>query len=132
MSVSKKLVGAAIAAAAGVALLAPATAFAGTNDNTCLSGDNCLYFNSNYQGAVAGFEFAVYDFAGYNFRGPGNGAGQPVKNNAASDYNNDPNCTVWVWYNHGYQGPADAIAPQRGLPQLQHTYNQNASQSWTC
>jgi hypothetical protein len=113
--------------------VAPAGANAAAVDGVCYVYDNCLYYNSGYAGAVAGFDAAVPNYAGYYYPGPGAGAGLAVKNDAASDWNADPYCTVTVWYNSNYAGVHDVIGPNSGSGnRLAHTYNENASQNWAC
>jgi hypothetical protein len=102
----------------------------------------CLYYNSNNQGARVSASGPVYNYNNA-FEGPipralafsleGNGGGQPVKNNTASVYNLDLT-PYTVYYNSGWAGPADSF-PYEGyggselwFGNLNHTYNENASQ----
>jgi hypothetical protein len=84
-----------------------------------------LYYNSGYQGESVTFYGNVYDLAPYSFPSVG-----PVKNNAASAWNNNSN-TAHVWYNHGYAGPQDTIYGYSGSGnRLANTYNNDASISF--
>ncbi|WTW96979.1 peptidase inhibitor family I36 protein [Streptomycetaceae bacterium NBC_01309] len=72
----------------------PATAASGS----CKAGvDVCLYFNSNFEGAKYGLS-GTRPHNGLKF-GKGNGAGQYVKNNAASVHNMNTYLYVRVTYN---------------------------------
>jgi hypothetical protein len=105
-----------------------------------------LFYNSNSDGAGALFVGEVSDYAGYDdhcddntvcynvyvFSSSGNGAGQVVKNNAASAYNISPIYNYTVYYNHQYTGPSQTIpGPYSAGNPLNFNStlkNQNASQ----
>ncbi len=116
--------------AAGL-LATAAPAQAAGRDGVCQSGEFCYFYNSNNQGSVSDFTTSVSDYGTtqpscYEFKGSGNGQGQCIKNNAASVWNQS-SMTVRVYYNTGYQGSYQDIAPgYKG--QLNSTlYNNNAS-----
>jgi peptidoglycan hydrolase-like amidase len=88
-------------------VLAPAASAAG-RDGTCNSGEFCYYFNSNEAGSVSDFTDSLDDYGAtqptcYEFKGPGNGKGVCVKNNAASVWNRTGK-TVRVYFNSNYAG----------------------------
>lgn len=100
-----------------------------------------LYFNSDLLGAWAKFGYSEENFGAYdgssgylifNFcSGTGNGAGQHVKNNAASagNWTYDDTCVARVHFNSYWKGVYDNIhtATPRNLV---NTYNENASFKW--
>jgi hypothetical protein len=91
----------------GTAVLAnPASAAA--RDGVCNSGEFCYYYNSNEAGSVSDFTDSLDDYGTsqptcYDFKGPGNGKGVCVKNNAASVWNRTGK-TVRVYFNSNYGG----------------------------
>ncbi|MEU5438799.1 peptidase inhibitor family I36 protein [Streptomyces sp. NPDC020719] len=87
----------------------------------------CLYYNSNVKSAMQQYWTDWKDFADQEFYGPGlPGAGQSVKNNAASDINTFLRSGARVYYNSNYQGASDYTAAQ-DWRNLAATYNDNAS-----
>ena len=97
--------GAAVAAGA-VTSAAPAAAAA--RDGVCNSGEFCYYYNSNEAGSVSDFTGSLANYGTtqptcYEFKGPGNGKGLCIKNNAASVWNHSSK-TVRVYYNSNYAG----------------------------
>ncbi|WP_092614595.1 peptidase inhibitor family I36 protein [Jiangella sp. DSM 45060] len=123
----KMLALAAVAAtAATVAVAAPASA--ADQDNLCQSKELCLFWGSNYSGLYKDFYWNVRDFGNIRYPHygvPGGGAGERVKNNAASAINWDY-VTARVYYNENWTGPYDDVPP-RGRRNLYHTWNDNAS-----
>ncbi|THA47086.1 peptidase inhibitor family I36 protein [Streptomyces sp. A1136] len=112
-----------LAAAVGMTLGAVVPAQA----DACPSGLFCLYYNSNIQGANANYNWSDSDLAGDTFMPlSGAGAGEPVKNNAASAKNYQVNAYVRVYYNSGYSGPYDQFSPGQSK-NLVNTRNENAS-----
>lgn len=100
----------------------------------------CLYYNSGQSGAKFMRYFdannvqvtlAIPDLAGYYFDSSGAGAGQTVKNNAASGEINGTNCSMWVYYNTNYGGNIDYFG-DTSYGQLWYTYNENASMKAGC
>ncbi len=65
-----------------------------------------------------------------NFCHGGNGNLQGIKNNAASAKNKHSTYYSVVYFNSGYKGNSDWIAPGTGWSQLSNTYNDNASFAW--
>ncbi|AXI89597.1 peptidase M23 [Streptomyces sp. ETH9427] len=121
MRVRSTLAALAIAAGATVFMSSPASA-----DTGCDVSDFCLYYNSNFGGAHKHFRLSEPDLAGYVYQCCSAGAGQPVKNNAASAKNDFTGTYVRVFYNSNYAGPYDTFAPQQSK-NLVNTYNDNAS-----
>ncbi|MEO3744234.1 peptidase inhibitor family I36 protein [Plantactinospora sp. B5E13] len=85
-----------------------AAAAAAARDGVCDSGEFCYYYNSDEAGSVSDFTTSVDDYGTsqpscYDFKGPGNGQGTCVKNNAASAWNRSSK-TARVYYNSGYAG----------------------------
>ncbi|WP_406124242.1 peptidase inhibitor family I36 protein [Streptomyces sp. NBC_00989] len=112
-----------IALAAGTAFTTATPASADTN---CSIGNFCLFYNSGMAGTHLHFNNSVADLAGYTFDCCGAGAGQSVKNNAASARNDFTNYNVRVYYNSNYSGPSDLFAPGTAK-NLVNTYNEDAS-----
>ncbi|WP_412543961.1 peptidase inhibitor family I36 protein [Longispora sp. K20-0274] len=120
------VIGVATAAVAAGTLTAAAPAQAA---NACPFPYFCLYYNSNQQGAVAFFYNADPNFYNDTFSGSGAGAGQGVKNNAASAKNNQTGIDAWVWFNSNYGGAHDVVT-RSSSRNLTATYNNNASFDW--
>ncbi|WP_411111474.1 peptidase inhibitor family I36 protein [Streptomyces sp. c-19] len=81
---------------------APANAVIGCEDFHA-----CLYYNSDYQGAMYKQEVDTPDYAGRYFSASlagSNGAGVVVKNNAASVDNWDRLSRIRIYYNSNYNG----------------------------
>jgi surface antigen len=118
-----------LTAAAILGLAAPAQA--ADRDGTCDTGEFCYYYNSNNGGSISDFADSVSDYGTsqptcYDFKGPGNGQGQCIKNNAASAWNRSTK-TVRVYYNTGYAGQYQDVAPGAKGNLNSTLYNQNAS-----
>ncbi|MEV0588642.1 SpoIID/LytB domain-containing protein [Nonomuraea sp. NPDC050310] len=127
-----------LASVTAAALVLGGTAFGGASpasaanrDGVCDPGEFCYYFNSNNQGSVSDFTGSIADYATtqptcYDFKGPGAGKGQCIKNSAASVWNRSSK-TVRVYFNTGHAGSyQDFGAGARG--NLNSTLkNQNAS-----
>ncbi len=104
---------------------------AGLYDGVCGDYDAvCLYWDSNQQGSVYDSDSYAWDLAGTKFIGAGAGQGQLVKNNAASARNNT-DCWLKVYYDEGYSGAVDWIAPHSAA-NLHYTWNNEASYTATC
>ncbi|MFJ6466182.1 hypothetical protein ACIQM0_35030 [Streptomyces sp. NPDC091387] len=97
----------------------------------------CLHYNSNNEGALYKQYYGILDYAGLTFSAStstngGNGAGQAVKNNAASVDNWDFDLGIRIYYNSNYDY---SFASQRidkgGFANLNSTMkNNNASGDW--
>ena len=130
---NKVIAGAMTAAALGVGLVVAPTADAATG--SCASYDACLYYNSNFQGAIFGDSSGTSQGADnygspnwYTFGG-GNGAGLPVKNNAASVWDFDPNYSVTIYYySNMATGPSQYFKRGTGGNLNSTMKNNNASQ----
>ncbi len=115
-----------IAATAGAA---PAQAAA--RNGICESGEFCYYYNSYNQGSVSDFTASVADYGTsqpdcYEFKGPGAGQYQCIKNNAASVWNRST-VTVRVYYNSNYGGTYMDVGPGYKGQLSAALYNNNAS-----
>ncbi|GGU12251.1 SpoIID/LytB domain-containing protein [Actinomadura livida] len=127
-----RLTAATAAVALGGTVLIPATsAAAAGRDGVCESGEFCYYYNSDNAGSVSDFAGSIADYGTeqpscYDFKGPGNGKGLCIKNEAASVWNRSGK-TVRVYYNSNYGGTyQDFKAGAKG--NLNATLkNQNAS-----
>jgi hypothetical protein len=100
----------------GLALVAPASpaAAATARNGVCESGEFCLYYLSNRTGSVSDFTGSVRNYGSsqpscYEFRGPGAGQGQCVKNNAMSVWNRSSHA-VTVYSESNYQGSSQTFA----------------------
>jgi hypothetical protein len=121
-----------------VGLTAVPSAFAAEGDGNCVTndagagGDLCLYYNSNLAGARFNDPYTD-NYAGWVFKawsGGDAGAGQAVKNNAASVRNYDPYVTGVVYYNSNQAGPSESISPSSWVNLNSTLKNENASQGW--
>ncbi|QKW10883.1 hypothetical protein HUT18_14385 [Streptomyces sp. NA04227] len=108
-----------------------------------------LYYNSGQGGSYRNIGYSVYDFDHVYPGGsdpsshpikfciiPGAsgywpGSGQHVKNNAASGENEHYKYWARVYYNSGYKGAQDVMAPYQHIDRFVNVYNENASFRWT-
>ncbi|MFE9663967.1 peptidase inhibitor family I36 protein [Streptomyces sp. NPDC005955] len=127
------LAGAVALAGLGTALSTTGTAHAGSSGSAaveCASGYACLYYNSNFSGAIFRQNAAVANYAGYTFvvssKGSA-GAGSSVKNNAASVDNWDFTYDFTVFYNSNYGGVFQTIGAGGTANLNSSLKNQNAS-----
>jgi hypothetical protein len=104
-----------------------------------------IFYNSGQGGAYRNIGYSVYDF---NALRPGDGHAYPlkfcpggvsnpwpgsnqrVKNNAASGENEHYKYTARVYFNSGYKGVYDAMAPYQHIDRFRNVYNENASFAW--
>ncbi|MEU9084701.1 peptidase inhibitor family I36 protein [Streptomyces sp. NPDC048357] len=122
-------------AGVGLALAAPASASSmlGSNCSDLRSYGQCLqlFYNSGFGGSYSYYEgtTSVPVMASSDkFLTGGAGQGQEIKNNAASAKNHtSQGFWVSIYYNSWYDGPCDAIAPNKSASKLVNTYNENAS-----
>jgi hypothetical protein len=129
-SISRAGVLALVIGAGALATVAPAEAATARN-GVCDSGEFCYYFNSNTAGSISDFKTSVSNLGDrqpscYEFRGKGTGKGICVKNNAASVWNRTSK-TVTVYYNSGYGGKSQPIAPGHRANLKSGLKNENAS-----
>ncbi|WP_158603006.1 peptidase inhibitor family I36 protein [Jiangella rhizosphaerae] len=130
-AITRSALAAAAALGAAVAALSAAPAAqAWEGDGRCETGEVCLYWGGNYTGAFRDYSGSVWDFAGHRYPNNGTGAGQSVKNNAASVINRDGAAAI-IYYNEGYTGPYDYVAPYTRR-NLYYTWNDNASMVDLC
>jgi hypothetical protein len=123
----------AVAAVAGLAapVLVMSPALAASRDGKCEGGEFCLYYNSNQAGSVSDFSGSIKDYGArqpscYEFKGRGAGRGLCVKNHAASAWNRSRK-TVRVYFNSGYGGTTQDIAPGAKVNLKPALKNDNAS-----
>jgi hypothetical protein len=132
----KKAIGA-LAFSAALLVGSTTAASAATHDSSdhyghtgrCASDSVCLYYSSGESGAFLQTHELVQisDLAGYKFNSAGAGAGQAVKNNAASAENNLVlGCELHVFYNSNFGGNEDYLETG-SYGQLYYTYNEDAS-----
>lgn len=105
--------------AGGLALAGPISPVSATDppvarNGVCESGEFCLYYYTNYGGSVSDFNRSVSNYGStqpscYEFRGPGAGQGDCVKNNAESVWNRSSHA-VAVYYNSYCKGPSQTFA----------------------
>ncbi|MFH8257045.1 hypothetical protein [Streptomyces roseolus] len=144
-------------AALAVTVLSPGSASAidvGEQKNflspsACSGGDFkfTFRFNSNGGGAYRKLGYQHGNFAATEIQvgvdpytapltfcsGTGNGAGEGIKNNAASVTNAHTSYGGFVYYKSWWQGAYDSVQPARPTPvskNLVNTYNENASFKW--
>ena len=113
-------------------LVSTGVASASTELNgVCESSETCFYWGPGRSGAVYDISRWVPDFAGARFVGGGQGAGEPVKNNAASVWENSglSQGGACVHYNENYRGPYDYV-PGNTWRDLNVTRNDNASYNY--
>ncbi|WP_237555199.1 MULTISPECIES: peptidase inhibitor family I36 protein [unclassified Streptomyces] len=106
---------------------APASAAATT---TCSSGYACIYYHPNYGGAFFRQFPSIPNYSGYTFTASANGsdgAGQGVRNNAASVDNWDFVNSFTVYYHPNYTGASQTFAAGGGGNFNTTLRNENAS-----
>lgn len=127
----------AVLAVAAAGALAPTSAHAAARDGVCDEGEFCYYYNSFQQGSVSDFTTSVKDYGTtqpdcYEFRGPGAGRRECIKNQAASVWNRSDK-TVRIYHNTGYEGTVQVVAPRTKAQLVKAStreaslYNENAS-----
>ncbi|WP_037857618.1 peptidase inhibitor family I36 protein [Streptomyces sp. NRRL S-340] len=91
----------------------------------------CLYYSPGAEGAVwKSRSNAVRNLSGATFYDDGYGsagAGQPVRNNAASAENASSACNVGIWYSPDYQGNSNWLSPGKGGNLTSYLRNNEAS-----
>jgi hypothetical protein len=133
--IGKRLVQAALALGGSAALVVAVagTASAATPRNgVCEVGEFCLYWGPGLTGSVSDFNGSISNYGStqptcYDFKGPGTGQGQCVKNNAMSAWNRTTSNRVTVYYNSGYAGASDTYQPGEFGDLISALQNQNAS-----
>lgn len=109
-----------------------ASAAATPRNGVCEAGEFCLYYGPNLTGSVSDFAGSIPNYGAsqptcYEYKGPGAGKGQCVKNNAESAWNRTSAYQVTVYFNSNYGGISDTYLPGESgnlIPALQ---NENAS-----
>lgn len=113
--------------AAATSAQSPATA----RDGVCDPGEFCYYWGANQFGSVSDFTMSVGNYGTteptcFDFKGPGPGQGQCIKNNAESVWNRSSR-SVTVFFNSGFGGHPQTFAPG-AVDNLDSTlFNNNAS-----
>ncbi|MEV5959831.1 hypothetical protein AB0M11_39880 [Streptomyces sp. NPDC051987] len=100
--------------------------------STGAGGSSCLFYHSDFNGAYFGDRYSI-NYQGYTFGGSGDGYGKPVRNNAASAWNNDTQCTlhIWVYPLHSSGNIQQSIAPLDEANLNSTLSNNEASQTWS-
>ncbi|WP_240435025.1 hypothetical protein [Streptomyces sp. YIM 130001] len=70
-------------------------------------------------------------FCVFGASNPWPGSAQKIKNNAASGDNDHYKYTARVYYNSGYKGAQNSMAPYQHIARFTKVYNDNASFRWT-
>jgi hypothetical protein len=116
MTIRRSLVGVTAAVVTATALVAvsgaPASA-APRRNGICENGEICFYYQWNRQGSVSDFTTSIPNYGTtqptcYEFKGPGDGRGECIKNNARSAWNR-MTLGVLVYYNSNYGGDYDVL-----------------------
>ncbi|MFI1104594.1 peptidase inhibitor family I36 protein [Streptomyces melanogenes] len=109
--------------AGSVVAAAPASA------ESCINQDQCLYYNSNGDGAFYRVPWDIPNLSDTRFNACGHscaGLGELVWNNAASARNTSDSWGMTVFYRFEYKGAYDVIY-LNSLQNLVNTYNEDAS-----
>ncbi|HEV7648610.1 MAG TPA: peptidase inhibitor family I36 protein [Actinophytocola sp.] len=134
-AIGKRFVQAALAiggSAVMVAAVAGTASAATPRNGVCEVGEFCLYWGANLSGSVSDFNGSVSNYGDsqptcYDFKGPGTGQGQCVKNNAVSAWNRTTANQVTVYFNSGWGGISDTYLPGESGNLIAAMQNQNAS-----
>jgi hypothetical protein len=141
------------AAAMGAVVMAPGSASADIGEqknflstSACSGGEFKFTFryNSNTSGAYRKLGYAHGNFGATEVQvgvdpttyalkycsGTGAGAGQGIKNNAASVTNSNTSYGGYVYFNSWWQGAYDGVAPAKPTPVSRNLSNNNASFKW--
>lgn len=153
-------VGAGVAAGIALSLSSVSNALAvNYDDDNLFSMEACkeqgassfkfhIHYNSGQGGTYRNIGYSVYDFDALRPGGsipntyqlkyctfggssPWPGSGQKIKNNAASGSNDHYKYMARVYFNSGYKGAQDAMAPYQHIDRFRNVYNDNASFRWT-
>jgi hypothetical protein len=130
----------AAAAAAGIAAglfgVLPAAAASAASpavarDGVCDPGEFCYYWGSGETGSLSDFTVSVGNYGTtepscFDFKGPGFGQGQCIKNNAESVWNHSSR-SVTVFFNSGFTGPSETFLPGEVKDLDPVLFNNNAS-----
>ncbi len=121
----------ALVVGAGAAVSVTPAEAATARNGVCNSGEFCYYYNSNQMGSVSDFSGSVSNLGDsqpscYEFRGKGKGKHVCVKNHAASVWNRSRK-PVTVYFNSGYHGTHQTIAPGHRANLKSGLKNENAS-----
>ncbi|MFE5741321.1 hypothetical protein [Streptomyces celluloflavus] len=107
-----------------------------------------IYYNSGQNGAYRNIGYSIYDFNDApdgvvgaqtpltfcvinGASAPWPGSGLKIKNNAASGENEHYKYKARVYFNSGYKGAQDVMAPYQHIDRFRNVYNNNASFNWT-
>lgn len=134
MTIHKSFLRVAIAVAGAATLAAvssPTPAAATARNGICEVGEFCLYWGPNWTGSLSDFIGSISDYGAtqptcYEFKGPGAGQFECVKNNAESAWNRTTANTVTVYFNPNFGGPSDVFAPGQAK-NLVNTFLHNGS-----
>jgi len=123
MAVALSMVG-----TAGTAAAAPVA-----RNGVCEAGEFCLYHGHDRTGSVSDFAGSIPNYGAtqptcYEFKGPGTGRGQCVKNNAVSAWNRTSSYKVTVYYNSNYGGNSETYYPGTWGDLVPGMQKENASQ----
>ncbi|MGV9361041.1 MULTISPECIES: peptidase inhibitor family I36 protein [unclassified Amycolatopsis] len=121
----------AVGAAAALAMAVTGTASAATPRNgKCELGEFCLWYGYNQTGSVSDFNGSVSDYGTsqptcYEFKGPGLGQGECIRNNALSVKNNTTGHTIFLYFNGGHYQLSVGQALNVGNRDTSHTFIRN-------
>ncbi|MFF4911330.1 hypothetical protein ACFY2T_41430 [Streptomyces sp. NPDC001260] len=107
-----------------------------------------IFYNTNLKGSYRNIGFSVYDldhlrvggddpstnplrFCAFGASNPWPGSSQHIKNNAASARNDHERYSARVYFNSGYRGVYDRLAPEESRARFVNVYNNDASFRWT-
>ena len=137
-TVGKRLVQTLLAAGGVIGLLAtaaPVASAATARNGVCETGEFCLYYGYGFSGSVSDFNGRVPTYGNtqpgcYEFKGPGAGKGQCVKNNARSAKNKTSIWVVKLYYNSNYEGRHFSFNPGGEAADLDYIAAENASHDY--
>lgn len=115
MRYAKNCIRIVVAIVVAALFLAGSPALAAPRDGQCLDGEFCYFYNSDQAGSISDFTESVGNYGTaqptcYEFKGSGNGAGDCIKNNAASVWNRSPE-SVRVYLNSDFAGNHQDFPP---------------------
>jgi hypothetical protein len=134
-TIGKRVGQAALAVGGSVALvmaLAGTATAATARNGVCEPGEFCLYWGSGLTGSLSDFNGSISNYGDsqptcYDYKGPGTGKGQCVKNNARSAWNRTTANRVTVYFNSGHTGISDTYLPGESGNLIAAMQRENAS-----
>jgi len=118
------------AVAMAMAVTGTASAVSTPRNGVCELGEFCLWYGYNQTGSVSDFNGSISDYGTtqptcYEFKGPGLGKGQCIRNNALSVKNNTTGHTIFLYFSGGHYTLTVGQTLNNGDRDTSHTFIRN-------